>query len=152
MLDQSQLCVMGPYNETVGLCALSLMFRFWHMGMWLYTHAQASHFSSYSYNQTFFFYHKINLLKDSKIHHSSLLAFVSWVDKGFSADFGQGFVNQVNTRIATHFQNWKYYVSKIHITATLKNLNKNYEPFLWMGFNCLKAAEPLWGDSLLFTT
>ena len=24
--------------------------------------------------------------------------------------------------------------------------------FLWMGFNCFKAAEPLWGDSLLFTT
>ena len=24
-------------------------------------------------------------------------------------------------------------------------------PFLWMGFNCLKAAEPLQGDSLLFT-
>ena len=25
-------------------------------------------------------------------------------------------------------------------------------PFLWIGFNCLKAAEPLGGDSLLFTT
>ena len=25
-------------------------------------------------------------------------------------------------------------------------------PFLWMGFNCLKAAEPLLGESLLFTT
>ena len=24
--------------------------------------------------------------------------------------------------------------------------------FLWLGFNCLKAAEPLGGDSLLFTT
>ena len=23
---------------------------------------------------------------------------------------------------------------------------------LWMGFNCLKTTEPLWGDSLLFTT
>ena len=28
---------------------------------------------------------------------------------------------------------------------------KLYDPFLWMGFNCLKAAEPLWGDRLLFT-
>ena len=27
-----------------------------------------------------------------------------------------------------------------------------YNPFLWMGFNCLKATEPLRGDSLLFTT
>ena len=25
-------------------------------------------------------------------------------------------------------------------------------PFLWMGFNCLKATEPLRGESLLFTT
>ena len=30
--------------------------------------------------------------------------------------------------------------------------NKLYGPFLWMGFNCLKAAEPLLGDSFLFTT
>ena len=29
---------------------------------------------------------------------------------------------------------------------------KLYGPFLWMGFNCLKATQPLWGDSLLFTT
>ena len=27
-----------------------------------------------------------------------------------------------------------------------------YGPFLWMGFNCLKASEPLRGGSLLFTT
>ena len=33
----------------------------------------------------------------------------------------------------------------------MKNL-KLYGPFLWMGFNCLKAAEPPRGDSLLFTT
>ena len=32
-----------------------------------------------------------------------------------------------------------------------KNL-KHYGPFLWIEFNCLKAAEPLRGDSLLFTT
>ena len=25
-------------------------------------------------------------------------------------------------------------------------------PFLWMGFNCLKAIEPLQGGSLFFTT
>ena len=31
-------------------------------------------------------------------------------------------------------------------------LLKLYDPFLWMGFNCLKATEPLRGDSLLFTT
>ena len=27
-----------------------------------------------------------------------------------------------------------------------------YRPFLWMKFNCLKATEPLRGDSLLFIT
>ena len=30
-------------------------------------------------------------------------------------------------------------------------LKKLYSPFLWMGFNCLKATEPLRGGSLLFT-
>ena len=29
---------------------------------------------------------------------------------------------------------------------------KLYAPFLWMGFNCLKATEPLRGGTLLFTT
>ena len=33
----------------------------------------------------------------------------------------------------------------------MKNL-KLYDPFLSMGFNCLKASEPLQGGSLLFTT
>ena len=32
------------------------------------------------------------------------------------------------------------------------NFFKLYDPFLWMGFNCLKATEPLRGSSLLFTT
>ena len=31
-------------------------------------------------------------------------------------------------------------------------LKKLYDPFLLMGFNCLKATEPLQGGSLLFTT
>ena len=29
---------------------------------------------------------------------------------------------------------------------------KNFMAPLWIGFNCLKAAEPLRGDSLVFTT
>ena len=28
---------------------------------------------------------------------------------------------------------------------------KLYDPFLWMGFNCLKAVESLRGDSSLLT-
>ena len=31
----------------------------------------------------------------------------------------------------------------------MKNL-KLYDSFLWMDFNCLKATEPLQGDSLKF--
>ena len=27
-----------------------------------------------------------------------------------------------------------------------------YNSFLWVGFNYLKATEPLWEDSLFFTT
>ena len=33
----------------------------------------------------------------------------------------------------------------------MKNL-KLYDTFLWMGFNCLKAIDPLQGGSLLFST
>ena len=33
-----------------------------------------------------------------------------------------------------------------------KTQKKLYGHFLWMGFNCIKATEPLLGDSLLFTT
>ena len=31
-------------------------------------------------------------------------------------------------------------------------LKKLYDPFLWIGFNFLKATEPLWEESLLLTT
>ena len=33
--------------------------------------------------------------------------------------------------------------------TTFKNFAKLYDPFLWLGFNCLKTTEPLRGDSLL---
>ena len=33
----------------------------------------------------------------------------------------------------------------------MKNL-KLYGPFLWMGFNCLEATDPLQGGSLPFST
>ena len=40
----------------------------------------------------------------------------------------------------------------IHISdkSQSSQTKKLYDPFLWMGFNCLKATEPLQGDSLLF--
>ena len=33
----------------------------------------------------------------------------------------------------------------------MNDKKKLYGPFLWIGFNCLKATEPLRGESLLFT-
>ena len=41
--------------------------------------------------------------------------------------------------------------NKYQIPYDLYDL-KLYDPFLWMGFNCLKATEPLQGGSLLFIT
>ena len=45
------------------------------------------------------------------------------------------------------------------LVLSVKNKETNYMKnlkicgaLLWMRFNCLKATEPLWGDSLLFTT
>ena len=44
-------------------------------------------------------------------------------------------------------------VYKIFFCSKFPDINfKLYGPFLWVGFNCLKATEPLQGDSLLFTT
>ena len=37
------------------------------------------------------------------------------------------------------------------VAFSIHNLNFN-GPLLWIGFNCLKATEPLWGGSLLFTS
>ena len=47
---------------------------------------------------------------------------------------------------------WNSYLWNVSDTLgkTLKKLC-GYGPFLWIGFNCLKATEPLRGDSLLFT-
>ena len=39
----------------------------------------------------------------------------------------------------------------INGTLGIEKILKLYGPFLWMGLNCLKATEPLQGDSLLFT-
>ena len=43
------------------------------------------------------------------------------------------------------------YINKLMEDLLVKN-KRLYGPFLWIGFNCLKAAEPIVGDSLLFTT
>ena len=47
-----------------------------------------------------------------------------------------------------HSQIWM----SIHISdkSQSSQTKKLYDPFLWMGFNCLKATEPLQGGSLLF--
>ena len=43
-------------------------------------------------------------------------------------------------------------VMEIHLMQSILVKTKNFMvPFLWMGLNCLKATEPLQGDSLLIT-
>ena len=42
--------------------------------------------------------------------------------------------------------------TKIFLKRHKYKLFKLYDPFLWMGFDCLKGTQPLQGDSLLFTT
>ena len=44
----------------------------------------------------------------------------------------------------------KYFVRELNTPPYLKK--QLYGPFLWMGFDCLKAAEQLRGGSLLITT
>ena len=39
-----------------------------------------------------------------------------------------------------------------NVIISVNNKKKLCGPLLWVGFNCLKTAEPLWGESLLFTT
>ena len=51
----------------------------------------------------------------------------------------------------------KYLLVQIHSSEkalfhVLILKKKLYDPFLWMGFNCLKATEPLRGGTLVFTT
>ena len=43
------------------------------------------------------------------------------------------------------------HVRQPHAKIYILNLKKLYDPFLWMGFNCLKATESLRGGSLPFT-
>ena len=42
---------------------------------------------------------------------------------------------------------WKYFFFRV-VSWDKKKL---YGSFLWMGFNCLKATEPLQGDNLIYT-
>ena len=42
-------------------------------------------------------------------------------------------------------------INKLTEDLLVKN-KRLYDPFLWIGFNCLKALEPIVGDSLLLTT
>ena len=52
---------------------------------------------------------------------------------------------------------WSFFINYVFLhrffweTSLGKKL-KLHGPFLWIGFICLKATEPLRGDSLLFTT
>ena len=52
--------------------------------------------------------------------------------------------------VQIHSSDLFFWVGFIYCYFFLKK--KLYGPFLWMGFNCLKATEPLRGGTLLFTT
>ena len=51
--------------------------------------------------------------------------------------------------VQIHSSDLFFWLGFIYCVNFLKK--KPYGPFLWMGFNCLKATEPLRGDNLLFT-
>ena len=66
-------------------------------------------------------------------------------------------VRRINERVRIRSHTLQHTLQFGHPSVSLneveiKNFLKLYDPFLWMGFNCLKATEPLRGDSLLFTT
>ena len=42
-------------------------------------------------------------------------------------------------------------ISHLHSSVLFTFPLKLYSPFLWMGYSCLKATEPLQGGSLFFT-
>ena len=63
--------------------------------------------------------------------------------------------NQVNARQHPAaqlllFENYSH--SPSMLSSKNNRTKKTYDPLLWMRFNCLRAIEPLRGDSLLFTT
>ena len=64
------------------------------------------------------------------------------------------FYDLKNNQRYIFFMNPSIKIKLVHsFTIVILFLKKNlYGPFLWMGFNCLKAIEPLRGGSLLFTT
>ena len=61
-------------------------------------------------------------------------------------------IKQHNYPLSPHFVSNKNDYLKQLTCKVLSISKKVYDPFLWMGFNCLKATEPLRGDSLLFIT
>ena len=52
--------------------------------------------------------------------------------------------------VQIHSSDLFFWVGFIYCYIFLKK--KLYGPFLWMGFNCLKATEPLGRGTFLFTT
>ena len=55
-------------------------------------------------------------------------------------------------QVQIHSSDLFFFVGFIYCVFFFLKKKKLYGPFLWMGFKCLKAREPLRGDTLLFTT
>ena len=70
------------------------------------------------------------------------------------------FKNWNPTHLAKNYNKEKKWMGPKWTFPTKNNFFKNhkyklfklYDPSLWMGFDCLKATQPLQGGSLLFTT
>ena len=57
----------------------------------------------------------------------------------------------VRETLSWHLNIWKVKFDYFKNEKSFQSEIKLYDPFLWVGFICLKATEPLWADSLLFT-
>ena len=62
------------------------------------------------------------------------------------------YINISQFRFILQIYSFEWVLFNVLIFFFLKKKKKLYGPFLWVVFNYLKATEPLWGGTLLFTT
>ena len=55
-------------------------------------------------------------------------------------------------QVQIHSSDLFFWVGFIYCVNFFLNKKKLYGPFLWIGFNCVKATEPQWGGTSLYIT
>ena len=73
----------------------------------------------------------------------------------FNLEYGKIYTPKYNGNIESGLSSKRYNKKQQDdsmLFSKRRPKKKLYDPFLWMGFNCLKATTPLQGGSLLFTT